>query len=567
MICGKTFAEFIELLASTENTFAVSQRACSALAEEYHISKIVIYFRVGQSAFTPFGEEAEKIIYQAEEPDDSQAVWEREFHTGEKGYARLSVMGKDSHEWTLEEKADLETMTSVLFFHLARHRMITQAQRNAMTDYLTGLPNTGGYMEQAAAIFARHELPRYNAFYFNLKGFGLVNRKFGQRETDEIIKRYAMILRRFANEDEVIGRLGGDNFVALILKERTQDFLKLLAGAETYAMVGGEHVPVLVRAVTGVYEIDESITDFSNVLSECAVALNVARNVVKKPYLFASKELNDRVFRQKQIAARFPEALKDEEFLVYYQPKVETDSYMIVGAEALVRWFSAGKIISPAEFVPVVEQDGSICRLDFYMLEHVCRDIRSWLDESIEPVQISVNFSRKHLSNPNLAEDIMAVLQKYEVPPKYIEIEVTETTDEEEQGMLSLFMNKMKQCKISTAIDDFGTGYSSLNILRTFPVDVLKIDKSFIDNGNSDNDSIVLTNIIRMAKELHMDVITEGVEKWSQVKFLHDMKCNKVQGFLFDKPMPRMEFEKKIRTKQYDITKVKDIERAFPAAN
>jgi EAL domain-containing protein (putative c-di-GMP-specific phosphodiesterase class I) len=182
-------------------------------------------------------------------------------------------------------------------------------------------------------------------------------------------------------------------------------------------------------------------------------------------------------------------------------------------------------------------------------------------------VQISVNFSRKHLSNPNLAEDIMAVLQKYEVPPKYIEIEVTETTDEEEQGMLSLFMNKMKQCKISTAIDDFGTGYSSLNILRTFPVDVLKIDKSFIDNGNSDNDSIVLTNIIRMAKELHMDVITEGVEKWSQVKFLHDMKCNKVQGFLFDKPMPRMEFEKKIRTKQYDITKVKDIERAFPAAN
>jgi EAL domain-containing protein (putative c-di-GMP-specific phosphodiesterase class I) len=225
---------------------------------------------------------------------------------------------------------------------------------------------------------------------------------------------------------------------------------------------------------------------------------------------------------------------------------------MLVGAEALVRWVRDGKVISPGEFIPVIEQDGSVCKLDFYMLEHVCRDIRSWLSMGIEPVRISVNFSRKHLSNPNLSEDIMRVIEKYDVPVRYIEIEVTETTDEEEQGMLGAFMRKMREYKIATAIDDFGTGYSSFNILRSFPIDVLKIDKSFIDDESlTENDGIVLSNIVKMAKELKMDVITEGVENWEQVKFLQDIQCNVVQGFLFDRPMPPMDFEKKLRGKRY----------------
>jgi EAL domain-containing protein (putative c-di-GMP-specific phosphodiesterase class I) len=269
--------------------------------------------------------------------------------------------------------------------------------------------------------------------------------------------------------------------------------------------------------------------------------------------------LDNRVFREKQIADRFPTALAKEEFVVFYQPKVETDSYTIVGAEALVRWFSDGTIISPAEFVPLIERDGGICKLDFYMLEHVCQDIRKWLDKGMEPVRISVNFSRRHLTNPKLGDEIVEIIQKYQIPFRYIEIEVTETTDEEEQGMLSHFMNQMRLHQIATAIDDFGTGYSSLNILRSFPVDVLKIDKSFIDDGNiTENDEIVLTNIVKMARELNMDVITEGVESWEQVEFLHDIECNVVQGFLFDRPLPETEFEKKLGMRQYDVTAVQD---------
>jgi EAL domain-containing protein (putative c-di-GMP-specific phosphodiesterase class I) len=275
--------------------------------------------------------------------------------------------------------------------------------------------------------------------------------------------------------------------------------------------------------------------------------------------VFATRELENRMFKQKQIAECFPYALDNEEFAVYYQPKVETDTYVIRGAEALVRWIHNDRVVSPGEFIPVIEQNGGVCQLDFYMLEHVCRDIRSWLEKGIEPVRVSVNFSRKHLDNPNLADDIIDMIRKYHVPTEYIEIEVTETMDELEQGRLSVFMNRMREASIATAIDDFGTGYSSLDILRSFPIDVLKIDKSFIDDEEiTESDSIILSNIIKMAKELNMEVITEGVETWKQVKFLQDMECNLVQGFLFDRPMPEAEFEDKIRMHRYDVSKVND---------
>jgi EAL domain-containing protein (putative c-di-GMP-specific phosphodiesterase class I) len=324
-------------------------------------------------------------------------------------------------------------------------------------------------------------------------------------------------------------------------------------------MLEEKRIPVVVKAITGVYEIDDTLVDCEPIISKPAVALNVAKNIAKQPVVFATGEMDGRIHRQKQIVEKFPKALEKEEFVVYYQPKVDTDSYHMVGAEALVRWVSDGEVITPGEFVPVIEQEGSVCRLDFYMLEHVCQDLRTWIDKGIHPVRISVNFSRKHLSNPHLAEDILAVVQKYEVPEKYIEIEVTETTDEEEKGLFSKFMSRMNDYNIATSIDDFGTGYSSLNVLRSLPVDVLKIDKTFINEDPiSENDEIILTNIVKMAKELHMDVLTEGVEHWNQVEFLHKIECNVVQGYLFDRPMPQVEFEKKLQKKQYDITKLRN---------
>jgi diguanylate cyclase (GGDEF)-like protein len=560
MIGNNEFVQFISLLATEENTFQVSQAAFSVIGKMYHLCKVSYYYRVGDTAFTHGGAESSGILYQAEDSESTEAEIVREFYTGEQGLLRLFVFNqKGAEPFCEEEIQDLNSILEVVYFHLGRWRLIQQAQKNAMTDFITGMPNADGYIRYVVGLFMRQELIKYNAYYFNLKGFGLINRKFGQKETDKIIQRYAKVLNDFIDGEEVVGRLGGDNFVALIRKERTQEFLDLIAEVKTFGMQAEEKIPLVIKAITGVYEIDDTLVDCEPIISKPAMALNVAKNITRQPVVFATGEMDGRIHRQKQMIEKFPEALEKEEFVVYYQPKVETDSYHMVGAEALVRWVSDGEVIAPGEFVPVIEQEGSVCKLDFYMLEQVCKDLRMWIGKGIQPVRISVNFSRKHLSNPDLAEDILAVIQKYEIPTKYIEIEVTETIDEEEQGLFSKFMGRMNDYNIATSIDDFGTGYSSLNVLRSFPVDVLKIDKTFINEEPiSENDEIILTNIVKMAKELHMDVLTEGVEHWKQVEFLHRIECNVVQGYLFDRPMPQVEFEKKLQMKQYDITKLQN---------
>ncbi len=557
---GEAFAEYVRILSGNENTLQVGNDALTALWSTYHIASAHLMLEVKHTPYTPEGCIRSSVFTVPGQITDENVKYEKQYVTGEGGAVKISLCGgRDCGAWSDEERGDLEVIADILFFHCGRFRLIKMMEENRITDGMTGLYNADGYMQMVNRVNREGNLKQYNAFYFNLRRYNLVNKKYGKEEGDEILCRYAKVLRDFADADEVVGRLGGDNFVALIKKERTQSFLDFLAETKVKGVLGERQTTVTISAIAGVYEIDDSMEYFEQVLSRSGAAMNVAKNVAKKPVVFMTEELNQRIHRQKQIVARFSKALERGEFEVYYQPKVETNGYNLIGAEALVRWFHDGEMISPIDFIPIIEQDGSICSLDFYMLEKVCQDIADWLQRGFEPVRVSVNFSRKHLANEEFAESIMAIVDKYHIDHRYIEVEVTETTDEEEQGKLSLFMEKMQESKIAVAIDDFGTGYSSLNILRTFPVDVLKIDKSFIDNGNdTENDQIVLSNIVRMAKELNMDVVTEGVENWEQVEFLNDMGCNTVQGFLFDKPMKREDFEKRIQNPQYDITRVVD---------
>ena len=249
--------------------------------------------------------------------------------------------------------------------------------------------------------------------------------------------------------------------------------------------------------------------------------------------------MHSKVIQQKKIQSIFFDAMKNGEFSPYYQPKVNTETNTIIGAEALVRWIRNGEMMLPGEFIPVLEMDNSICELDFYIFEQVCKDIRRWIDEGTEPVRISTNFSRRNLFDPEFSKHIRKILEDYDIPKQYIEVELTESISEEENDMLSRFIRDMHDGDIVIAIDDFGTGYSSLSVLRDHKADVLKLDKSFID-GHTDTkrDVVVVSNIAKMAKELDMSVITEGVESWDQVGFLKSVNINTVQGYLFDKPRP-----------------------------
>jgi len=546
-------ARFVQRLAMAENPVPIIGDAFSEVAEKYGIGMLKSLFYVAPTFSTRHGENREDVLFRSRGEVQPEPAHSKTYHTGEKGTATFYLYRLSGEpEFTDNQKDELAAYLDMLFTALGRFRMINAVKQMGHTDFLTGLPNTGGFLSYVDEVIGSGEIQKYNTFYFNLAHFSLVNKRFGTKETDRIIQRYSVAMLHELQEGECLGRLGGDNFVALIKRERTSQFLNLLAGVSTYGILGSQEIPVTISAVAGVVENTEQVKHCGILMEDSGMALNVAKHILKRPYAFASQEMKTKLYKEKQYISRFSEALQKREFKAYYQPKVQTDDYSIVGSEALVRWECDGRLIPPGEFIPVFERNGMICDLDFYMIEQVCIDIKRWLEMGINPGRVSMNLSRKHLSNPNLAEDIMRILGKYEMESRYVEIELTETVDEEESEQLAQFMNRMKENDIFMSIDDFGTGYSSLNLLRTFPVDVLKIDKIFIQTLE-ENDRIVLSNIIRMATELHMSVVAEGVETWAQMECLKQMNCKVVQGFLFDKPMPREELEKKMLQGKYDI--------------
>lgn len=546
-------AKFIQTLAATENPVPVIGQAFADVAKRYRIGTLKSVFCVAPSFSTRKGENREDILFASGDAIEKEPAYSATYHTGEKGIATFHLHRYAGEpEFSEKEKEELKAYTDTLLVVFGRFRMINAVKQIGHTDQLTGLPNTGGFLTYVDEVINKGEIKKYNAFYFNLARFSLINKRFGVKETDTIIHRYAAKVNSFLQEGECLGRLGGDNFVALIKKERTFDFLALISEVETYGMLNDMPVTITVSAVAGVFEIDDSVVHCGSLIENSGLALNVAKRVIKQPYAFFAAEMKQKMYEEQQYISKFAEALEKKEFKAYYQPKVKIDDYSIVGAEALVRWECDGKLVPPGDFIPVFEQNGMICALDFYVLEQVCMDVRHWIENGINPGRISTNLSRRHLSNPTLAEDIRQLLSKYEMESRYVEIELTETANEEETEQLVTFVNKMKEYNIPMSIDDFGTGYSSLNLLRSFPVDVLKIDKQFIDTLEN-NDRIILSNIIRMATELEMNIVVEGVERPDQLDYLKKTDCKVVQGSLFDSPMPREEFEKKMLVGKYDI--------------
>ena len=235
----------------------------------------------------------------------------------------------------------------------------------------------------------------------------------------------------------------------------------------------------------------------------------------------------------------FKKALDDENIVVYYQPKVNILTNEIVGAEALVRWKREGRVDSPSVFIPILEADGNVRELDIYVFEKVCQNIREQIDAGIEPVKVSVNFSRVHLFNEALTEKIIGIVERYNVPRRYIEIEITESAYYSDTESQDYFIKVMHEAGFTVAIDDFGTGLSSLSILTNGNIDVIKLDKSLVDNVASaeGKDAVLFKCIVRMIYSMGIDMIAEGVETKEQLEFLKTEKCNNVQGFLYDRPL------------------------------
>ena len=327
-----------------------------------------------------------------------------------------------------------------------------------------------------------------------------------------------------------------------------------ISGADLEIEIAGSVSHFSMQARAGMYDIKEGDA-MPHVMNCISAAISTARRHPTKHIITFTPEVLYKIMQEQEITASFPAAIRNKEFLVYFQPKVDLKTRELCGCEALVRWLKDGNLIPPMNFIPLFEHNGSICSLDFYMLENVCRSICEWKSKGLEPVTVSVNFSKTHLHNPNIAEDILKIIRKYGIESRYIEIEMTEMSDFNDYEAFRNLVNKLKANGVTTSIDDFGTGYSSLNLLTDFMFDIVKLDKSFIDNiirNKSKTDEIVVRNIVRMINELNMTSIAEGVETSEQAGLLKDIGCGMVQGYLFDRPLPEEEFINRLKTRVYE---------------
>lgn len=450
-------------------------------------------------------------------------------------------------EWSETEREKIDILIKLMYVYNGRSRAIQLAERLVFRDPYMDIYNLPYFMKYCGAKMKDGTLADYGAAYFNLKRFSMVNQQFGRDRASEIMIRYIEELKERLLEDEIICRIGGDSFVALFRKENMDTVMDHLKGrGMVYDEESGDRI--FVSATAGYYLIPEDIEQLTDITDNANIAFNLAKNVAKEPYMIYSDTLAENIKENKVIDELFTEALQNGEFEVYYQPKVALKNYSLAGAEALCRWFHDGEMMSPGRFIPVFEQSKAVTLLDFYMLEHVCRDLKRWMSIGNKVVKVSVNFSRRHLGNKDLVKHILSVVDRYEVPHEYIEIELTETTTDVDFKDLRDVVNGLQSAGICTSVDDFGMGYSSLNLIKELPWNVLKIDKSFLDPvaAGEEVGSVMLGHVIAMAQDMGLECIVEGVETAEQVKFLKQHNCYLAQGYFFDRPLPKAEFEKRL---------------------
>ena len=278
----------------------------------------------------------------------------------------------------------------------------------------------------------------------------------------------------------------------------------------------------------------------------------IAKNTNHANVQFYDETMVQIVNNTRKIEARFKDAIVKGEFVAYYQPKVNLENNMLIGAEALCRWDRGKKILTPDSFIHVLEKSNRICSLDYYMLESVCKDIASWMDKGITPVRVSTNFSRKHLGNPNFVHEVINIVDEYKIPRSLIVIELTETTTEADLIRLSECVVEFRKAGFDVSVDDFGVGYSSMSMIKDIPFSEIKIDRSFISSDSiSDRDMVMMKHIISMAEDLGMNTIAEGVETKDQIEILKKYGCLRAQGYYFDKPLTKDEFEKVLNNPDY----------------
>lgn len=416
-------------------------------------------------------------------------------------------------------------------------------------DILTQLPNRNLLYQQleSALSNAKKRQREFGLLYLDLDGFKVINDNFGHRVGDELIQRVAERIKASIPPNACLYRLGGDEFVVVLEMTNGTEELKSMAesitrsASDTYLVANME---MMITASIGIASYPSHADDIDNLLKNADAAMYRAKAMGHNMYCIYEGHMAENINAHLTLGGGLRKAIDEEEFVLYYQPKIRLPDEAVVGAEALIRWMHPELgMISPDKFIPLAEESGLILPLGEWVIRRACRQLQEWRESGHPPIKLSVNLSGRQFMQADLVEMVGRVLDETGVDPEYLELELTESMLmlDAQQSIEKLY--GFRELGLTLSIDDFGTGYSSLAYLKRFPIQTLKIDRSFInDLGlNTDNDAIVKATIA-MANSLNLKIIAEGVESRSQVETLNHYECLEVQGYLFSKPLDSVDF-------------------------
>ncbi len=440
----------------------------------------------------------------------------------------------------------------IYFSYRIRRKADAVVEENNKINYIDDIT---GYSSWKAFIEAFEKLSvdtgTLRAFLaLDVDKFKTINDTLGYDGGNRILKQLAEIISRDIGATDIFARNGSDHFYILVEYKEKEDVIELVN--HIISDIEYQITDIKVTVSIGIYLITDHKLPIRGIADRANIARNTIKNLSESRFAFFDASMMDNIREEKSIENAMEDALEKKEFLVYLQPKYgleednSTPSGEVIGAEALVRWHHDGKIISPGKFIPIFEKNGFITKLDFYMFREVCRLQKNWQNMGLTPKVISVNMSRMHFTNPRFVETLKGYCDEYGIDTKYFEIEITESAAYENINILMNVFSEIKAAGFHVSIDDFGTGYSSLNMLKDLPVDVLKIDRSFLTENadEEENASKIIGCVVSLASSLDISTICEGIETKEQANLLSKLGCDMAQGFYFARPMPVKDFEK-----------------------
>lgn len=422
------------------------------------------------------------------------------------------------------------------------HLQLAEEQYRAAHDPLTGILNKDAFYAAAAKMLAEHPDKEFCIVATDIKNFKLINDMFGVETGDAVLKRAASLIASFATECTVYGRLTGDRFAILILRERLKAEQFLSESTKLSELLNNSVFRMHVHF--GIYYVSDPTIKISLMCDRAFLAIQSIKDSYENVIAYYDRSMRDSFISEQKIISEFEHALMTGQFHAYIQPQISVDG-SIHGGEALVRWIHPEEgLVPPYRFIGIFERTGLISRLDPYIWELACKQLKKWHDEGHTDYYISVNISPKDFMLIDVYGTVTALVEKYGINPRSLHLEITETAVMNNPKEQLPLINRLRSYGFIVEIDDFGSGYSSLNTLKDLSADVLKIDMGFLSRTDEHERSMtILKMIIALAKSLEMAVITEGVETREQVDFLTACGCDVFQGYYFAKPMQVSDFE------------------------